>query len=141
MNRVRIAKGTTIDQIRHVFGGTIPEWHPDEFIQSRLRSGYVFVALDENDHPIGFLIYSIWWGNCPFIELIKVVEDMRGMGIGSQLLDVAKAEIKAKGFEMLIASSEMTNMLGQKFHEKLGFKKLNSLVLPHGEEQFFGINL
>jgi GNAT superfamily N-acetyltransferase len=136
-----VDKSITINDIKHVFEGEIPEYHPVSYFKSRINDGMGFIAKDSNNEPIGFLIYNIWWGNCPSIELIKVKEKHQRHGAGTELLEAAKKEIKSLGFSKLISSTEVINPLGLGFHDKIGFKKLNSLNLPHGEEQFYSINL
>jgi L-amino acid N-acyltransferase YncA len=136
-----ISKSITVDDISQVYEGQIPDYHPTSYLQTRLHDNMAFVAKDNSKNAIGFLIYNIWWGNCPFIELIKIHKSYQRQGIGLALLEEAKREIKSKGFKKLISSTEIVNQLGLGFHDKAGFKKLNSLDLPHGEEQFYSIDL
>lgn len=110
------------------------------YIEARLRDERVFLAKN-GDNPLGFLIYDIWWGNCPFIELIKVKADDQRSGIGKSLLNEAITEIKAQSFKNLISSSEVINDMGLNFHKSFGFRDLGILDLPHGKEKFFKINL
>lgn len=140
MTNIQITKEVTTNDLKDVLGGQIPDYNPPEFINSRLQSKYVFLALVDGK-AAGFLIYSIWWGNCPFIELIKVKKSFQRIGVGSKLLAEAKKEIKGKGFQTLISSTEVINNLGLSFHKKEGFEKLNTLHLPHGEEQFYSLKL
>ncbi len=135
-----ITKKITIQDIEKVYGHPIPEEHPDYFITSRLNDGFAFVA-KENGKVLGFLIYTIWWGNCPFIELIKVRAENQRVGIGKALLKTAAKDIYNKNFKTLISSTEVVNNIGREFHNTCKFKKLNSLMLPHGEEQFYKIEL
>jgi GNAT superfamily N-acetyltransferase len=137
---IAIAKAVTAQDLRDVFEGDIPARHPDEYIQSRLQEDYVFLA-QVNGVNAGFLIYSIWWGNCPFIELIEVRPGFRRQGIATALLRAAARELQDKGFRKLVSSSEIVNTLSLEFHAMLGFEWLNTLALPHGGEQFFSINL
>lgn len=133
---MKITKDVTLEDMRSFFGGEFPEYHPEEYIKSRVDSDYIFVAKNNNKIE-AILMYSIWWGNCPFIELIKVNEAFQRQGIGTKLLEAAKAEISAKGFKQLISSTEVVNDMGLEFHIKHEFEPLNSLDLPHGEEQFY----
>lgn len=137
---VEIKKDVTLKDLTTAFGGTIPDQHPTEYIQARLASNYVFLAWHEGK-PIAFAIYTIIWGNCPFLELIKVQEEYRGQTIGTQLLEAVKNEIQSKGFKKLLSSTEVTNPRSHEWHLKRGFKELNTLMLSHGEEQFFRIEL
>ncbi len=137
---IQISKNVTKSDLQDIFGGEIPDCHPHDYIQSRLNDDFAFIA-KQDDKPIGFLIYTIWWGNCPFIELIKVKEEHQNKGTGTALLKAAAKEIKSKNFKTLISSSEIINELGQNFHTHCKFEKLNTLNLPHGEEQFYSIEL
>lgn len=89
----------------------------------------------------GFLNYVIWWGNTPFIELLKVKPAFQRRGVGTALLQAAIQDLKQRGFTQLISSTEVINPLGLSFHHRLNFIKLNSLSLLHGEEQFYKIFL
>lgn len=135
-----ITKDITIDEMKNFFGGSFPKHHPEDYIKSRLESGYVF-AIKQDDNIEAIFIYSIWWGNCPFIELIKVNEAYQRQGIGTKLLEAAKTEIHSKGFKQIISSTEVINDMGLAFHAKHEFEPLNSLDLPHGEEQFYRLRL
>ena len=137
---IKITKDALQKDIADIFGCDTSEYHPPSYLESRLRDNMVFLAKNGNQ-PIGFLIYSIWWGNCPFIELIKVKEEYQRKGVGISLLKAAGKEIKTQNLKTLISSSETINQLGQDFHRKWGFKDLNTLKLPHGQEQFFSIDL
>ncbi len=141
-----ISQNLTKSALEDIYGGTIPDYHPDYFITSRLNDKFGLLA-EMDGQPAGFLIYTVWWGNCPFIEILKVKEGCEGNGIGIALMRAAAREMKAKNFKILISSSEAGDPDGKKypdglgFHLKQGFKKLNTLHLPHGEEQFFSIEL
>ncbi len=143
---VQIDNNLTKDALIDIYGGKIPSYHPDYFIDSRLKDGFGLLA-EMDGKPAGFLIYTIWWGNCPFIEVLKVKEGFEGHGIGISLMRAAAREMKAKNFDTLISSSEAGDPEGKKypdgmsFHLKHGFEKLNTLHLPHGEEQFFSIEV
>lgn len=135
-----ITKDIDIEQIRSFLGGKFPSYHPEEYFKLRLDAGHAF-AVTDTDGLAAFLIYSVWWGNSPFIELIKVDHKFQRRGLGTQLLNAAKKEIKAKGFEYLFSSTEVINDMGLGFHLKQGFERLNTLNLGHGEELFFRMEL
>lgn len=138
---INISKNTTSNKIQAAFDADIPSHHPLSYVKSRIDDGKVFVAETTDGNVAGFLIYNIWWGNCPFIELIKIKELYQRQGVGLELLNTAKQELKSMGFKTLISSTEVKNPLGLGFHDKANFKKLNSLNLPSGEEQFYTMDL
>lgn len=133
---MEILKCTSVGDVRGFFGGSFPEHHPEEYIVSRISSGHVFIAKDGGIIQ-GVLFYSIWWGNCPFIELIKVNEKYQKNGVGTSLLAAAEVDLKAKGFFQVLSSTEVINSMGKSFHAKRSFEPLECLELPHGREQFY----
>ena len=56
------------------------------------------------------------------IEDVCVCEEMRGQGIGSQLLREVIKEAKQQGCYKIIATSRHSRKKVHKFYEKLGFK-------------------
>jgi len=136
-----ILKAISIEEVETAFGGEIPERHPHSYIESRLRDEMLFIVQSDDNKIIGCLIYDIWWGNTPFIEYVNVLEQHQRKGTGLALLNAAKQDLKSKGFDQAISSTELSNPLGLGFHDKAGFKKLESLNFPHGEEQFYIMDL
>ncbi|MEM7618773.1 MAG: GNAT family N-acetyltransferase [Pseudomonadota bacterium] len=134
---VEITKTESKEEIDAVFDGNAPHDHPDDFWQTRISEKRVFIAKKEGN-PVGLLTYSVWWGNTTFLELIHIQDAHQREGIATKLLTVACKEIKS---ERLISSCEIINSKSLSFHKALGFQKLNSLELPHGEEQFYSIDL
>jgi L-amino acid N-acyltransferase YncA len=135
-----ISKASSISELEDVFEGSIPDYHPEDFWQTRFNEKRIFLAKQKN-HNVGFLVYTIWWGNCPFIELIKIRPDFQKQGFGTLLLKEAAKELHSKHFKTLISSSEVINAGGNKFHDAIGFEKLDILKLPHGEEQFYSVDI
>lgn len=137
---IQISKAQSKEEIDAVFDGEAPHYHPDEFWTTRIYEKRVFIAHHENK-PIGLLTYTIWWGNTPFLELIHIQDDFQRQGIGKRLLKEVSKEIQSKKLKKLTSSCEEDNDDSHAFHKALGFEKLNSLMLPHGEEQFYSIEL
>src|SRR5687767_9926511 len=109
---VTITKNITTENLEDIFEGPIPSHHPDYFFRSRINDGFVFLATYDGK-PAGFLTYTIWWGNCPFIELLKVKPECQKHGIGRALLAAAAEDLKSKKFKTLISSSEAVNDAGK----------------------------
>jgi GNAT superfamily N-acetyltransferase len=137
---ITITKAQSHKEIDSVFDGEAPHYHPDAFWNTRMQEQRVFLAKD-GDNPIGLLCYNAWWGNTPFLELVHIQDAYQRQGIGTALVKQAIQEIKSQNFKRLTSSCEQDNDDSHKFHEALGFEKINSLMLPHGEEQFYSINL
>lgn len=137
---VEITKAQSREEIDAVFDGEALHYHPDEFWETRLYEKRVFLAKHKGKN-IGLLSYTIWWGNTPFLELIHIQDEFQRQGIAAKLLKDAAIEIKTKTFKTLISSCEVSNNNSHLFHKAIEFKQLKNLSLPHGEEQFFSIEL
>lgn len=137
---VKICKATSKNEIDTVFQGDAPHYHPDEFWDTRMQEKRVLIA-QSGDQNIGLLCYTIWWGNTPFLELVHIQDKFQRQGIARALIKEAAQDIQAKGFKTLISSCEIDNENSLSFHKALAFQKLNTLNLPHGEEQFFSLPL
>ena len=137
---VEITKAQSREEIDAVFDGEAPHFHSDEFWDTRLFEERVFLARHKGKN-IGLLSYTTWWGNTPFLELIHIQDSFQRQGIAKRLLKEAATEIQSKTFKTLISSCEVSNNNSHLFHKAVGFKQLKNLILPHGEEQFFSIDL
>lgn len=137
---IQISKAKTKEEIDAVFDGDAPHYHPDEFWKTRMDENRIFIAKHDGK-SVGLLTYTLWWGNTAFLELIHIQDKFQRKGIGKSLLKNAASEIKFKKLKILTSSCEQTNNDSHSFHKALGFEKLNSLRLPHGEEQFYSIAL
>ncbi|XMB66551.1 GNAT family N-acetyltransferase [Mycoplasmatota bacterium zrk1] len=63
-----------------------------------------------------------------YIEGIYVKEDYREKGVASKLVDKAILFCKERGYKELGSDTELSNVLSQKFHESIGFKKAEIIV-------------
>jgi ribosomal protein S18 acetylase RimI-like enzyme len=97
-----------------------------EFINKvHSKRGYVILM---NDKPIGLLRYNLFWDNTPFCTMLMIDENYRGKGYGKQLIEYWEHDMKAKGYGMLLISTQV-NETSQNFYRKLGYKDCGSLVI------------
>ncbi len=89
------------------------------------KRGYVILI---NDKPIGLLRYNLFWDNTPFCTMLMIDENYRGKGYGKQLIEYWEHNMKAKGYDMLLISTQV-NETSQNFYRKLGYKDCGSLVI------------
>lgn len=114
---LNISKVQSREEIDAVFNGEAPHDHPDEFWDTRMYEKRVFIAKHEGK-SIGLLVYTIWWGNTPFLELIHIQDNFQRRGIAKKLLKEAILEIQSKAFKTLISSCEVDNKKSYLFHQK-----------------------
>ncbi len=115
---------------------TDPYEHPEEFVAENLIAKRILVAKVDN-RIVGYLLYQMLWGNTPFLALIKIIPELQSHGFGSALLAEFEATLRKQKFEKYISSTETINDMGQKFHERSGFKLIGELQMIYGEESFY----
>lgn len=99
------------------------------------------LLLEEAGAPAGWLRYSLFWDNTPFMNLLYVEEPFRGRGLGKALVQFWENQMAAEGFTKVMTSTQ-ANETAQYFYRHLGYKTIGGF-LPPGEEYelFFYKNL
>ena len=101
-----------------------------ELIENKLKEKEIIIASDEDNKIIGWLRYSYFWDNTPFMNMLYINENYRNNGIGKELVLFWENEMKKKGYELLMTST-LSNEEAQNFYRKLGYKDSGSLLLPN----------
>jgi len=90
----------------------------------------IFLALDDQQRIIGFLVGDNSYGGVAFITWVGILPEYRKMGIGNQLLKTYEDHVKAKNAHLI----ELFTYDGVKgFYEKNGFVEIG-----RREQGFFG---
>lgn len=101
-----------------------------ELIKSKIRRKEIIIVSDENSKNIGWLRYSYFWDNTPFMNIIYLDEDYRRKDIGKELVGFWESEMKSKAYE-LVMTSTLSNEQAQHFYRKLGYRDAGSLLLEN----------
>lgn len=99
-------------------------------LETSVRLGRVYVA-EERGALAGWLRYNLFWDNTPFMNLLYVLEDRRGTGVGRALTEHWEGRMKQAGYEMVMTSTQ-SNEYAQHFYERLGYGAVGGF-LPPGE--------
>lgn len=97
-------------------------------IDSKLNQQEI-ILVELKNKIIGFLRFNYFWDNTPFINLIWLDKDYRGMRFGSKVLDFWEKEMNGKGYTFVLTSS-MADEGAQNFFRKNGYQDCGSLLLP-----------
>lgn len=101
-----------------------------QLIKNKLKEKEIMMAKDQDNKIIGWLRYSYFWDNTPFINMIYLNENYRNKGLGKELVRFWETEMKSKGYE-LVMTSTLSNEQAQHFYRKLGYKDSGSLLLDN----------
>jgi ribosomal protein S18 acetylase RimI-like enzyme len=86
-----------------------------------------FIALNEDDTPIGFLVGYISATDTTkaYVHFIGIDPACRGVGVGSQLYETFFNLAKSSGATFVDAVTSPKNLKSLLFHESMGFKGIN----------------
>lgn len=101
-----------------------------QLIKNKLKEKEIMMVKDQDNKIIGWLRYSYFWDNTPFINMIYLNENYRNKGLGKELVRFWETEMKSKGYE-LVMTSTLSNEQAQNFYRKLGYKDSGSLLLEN----------
>lgn len=99
-----------------------------EELKNAIDGGRILV-MEEGNAFIGWLRYGLFWDNLPFMNLLYLLEEYRGKGYGTRLVNFWEAAMQEKGFDMVLTSTQ-SDERGQFFYRKNGYVDSGSLLLP-----------
>lgn len=79
---------------------------------------------------VGWLRYNLFWDNTPFMNMLYILDNLRGKGYGKELVTFWENEMRQKGYDRVLTST-LSNEQAQIFYRKLGYTDIGSLLLPN----------
>jgi ribosomal protein S18 acetylase RimI-like enzyme len=101
-----------------------------ELIDKKIRDKEIIIVKDNDNNNIGWLRYSFFWDNIPFINMLYLNKNYRGKGAGKQLVQFWENIMKSKGYS-LVMTSTLSNEEAQHFYRKIGYKDSGSVLLEN----------
>jgi Predicted acetyltransferase len=101
-----------------------------ELIKTKLKEKEIIIAKNDDNEIIGWLRYNYFWDNIPFMNMLYLNENYRGKGIGKELVRFWETEMKIKGYELVMTSTQ-SNEQAQHFYRKLEYKDSGCLLLEN----------
>ncbi len=100
----------------------------DEELRNLIEKKRVVIMVEKGGF-IGWLRYNLFWDNTPFLNMLFILEEFRGRGYGSALLEFWEREMTGKNYEMVMTST-LSNESAQFFYRKRGYTDCGALLLP-----------
>lgn len=104
--------------------------HINEALIGGKIKGNEILIIRESAQEIGWMRYSYFWDNTPFMNMIWIDEEYRGAGIGTEVVLYWEKIMKQKGFKMVMTSTQ-SNEDAQHFYRKLGYQDAGCLLLEN----------
>ena len=97
-----------------------------DWLYPYIATGNVLAAYDETGKPLGVLVYMLkgMYNSFPYLELIGVHPECRGMGVGSKLLDAYAKICKEAGAKRGFVCVSSFNPKAKKLYESKGYQEL-----------------
>lgn len=102
---------------------------PQELERS-VRLGRIYVA-EEQGTLAGWLRWNLFWDNTPFMNLLFVLDGLRGRGLGRALTEHWEGQMRQAGYGAVMTSTQ-AGECAQHFYAKLGYEAVGGF-LPPGE--------
>ena len=99
-----------------------------EELKNSIRLKHILV-LFVDEMFVCWLRYNLFWDNTPFMNMLYVLEGLRGKGYGKELVTFWENEMRRKGYDRVLTST-LSNEQAQFFYKKLGYTDAGSLLLP-----------
>lgn len=144
MIRVRLTRGTDIGRLEAVERSattlfrTLPDlaWLAEDRTagpeaQARaIAQGLSWVAVDEADQPVGFLIAAIEDDADLHVLELALAADHQGRGAGRTLMQTARREAQARALSALTLTTFRRVAWNAPFYARLGYEALTAEAMP-----------
>jgi ribosomal protein S18 acetylase RimI-like enzyme len=111
---------------RHVSGDVLAQL---------VTQGRVMVA-EVDGAVVGCLRWGLFWDQVPFMNLLWVVAERRGRGVGTALVEAWESDQTAAGHAFVLTST-VSAETAQHFYRRLGYVDSGALLLPDEPAELF----
>lgn len=99
-----------------------------ETVQDKVRRAEILVLRD-GETIGGWLRYSYFWDEHPFMNMLCVLQAYRSLGLGKELVAHWEECMRAKGF-LMVMTSTLSDESAQHFYRKLDYRDIGGFILP-----------
>jgi GNAT superfamily N-acetyltransferase len=93
-----------------------------------IEAGRVIVAWEDSS-ILGWLRWGLFWDQIPFMNMLFVLEQHRGKGIGTRLIQRWEKQQRAAGHRSVMTST-LASEEAQNLYRRLGYVDRGCLLLP-----------
>lgn len=94
--------------------------------------GRIYIA-EESGEFAGWLRYNLFWDNTPFMNMLYVLDDYRGKGLGKSLVERWEDDMRMDGYNTVLTSTQ-SDEFAQHFYVKLGYRAIGGFAM--GEDPY-----
>ena len=99
-----------------------------DLLAQKITIGEILIIMEDNI-PIGFLRFNLFWDNIPFMNMLWITSPYRKKGYGKTLVQSWERQMLNRGFSIVLTSTQ-SNEAAQHFYRKIGYQDAGALLLP-----------
>ena len=84
--------------------------------------------VSSNNLFVGWLRYSLFWDNTPFMNMLYILEEHQNKGYGTKLVERWENDMHELHYDVVLTSTA-SNEYAQHFYTKLGYKAIGGFTL------------
>lgn len=100
----------------------------ESLLLPKIRGNEIYLLQDDSEENIGWMRYSYFWDNTPFMNMLWLDEPYRGKGAGKKLVLYWEEKMREQGFQQVMTSTQADEG-AQHFYRKLGYRDAGCLIL------------
>lgn len=77
---------------------------------------------------VGWLRYGLFWDSIPFMNMLYLLDDYRGMGYGRALVEYWEGAMRDSGYKTVMTSTQ-SDEYAQHFYWHLGYRTIGGFLL------------
>ncbi len=94
----------------------------------------IIVVKNVNQEIMGWLRFNFFWDSIPFVNMLYILDQYRGYGLGKVLMEYFENEMKLDNYNSVMTSTQESEK-AKDFYSHLGYLKVGSFwSLNEGEE-------
>ncbi len=103
-------------------------WIAQGELDEKLRRKQVLVLRVAGQFA-GWLRWSMFWDNTPFLNMLHLLENYRRSGYGTEMMRFWETKMEEAGFHLVLTSTSSAET-AQHFYRKLGYIEIGGFTIP-----------
>lgn len=121
-----LLREATMDDFNNLY--KLEEHINNKVLKRKIECKEIFLILND-DKIIGWLRYSLFWDEHPFINMLYILKEHRYKGYGKKLVAYWEDKMRENGFKILMTST-LSNENSQHFYRSIGYKDIGGFTMP-----------
>lgn len=101
----------------------------EERLRKKIEDREILLVIEEGE-VLGWLRFSYFWDEYPFMNMLFVIDGYRGQGLGKKLVSHWEERMYKEGHKFVMTSTQ-SNEQAQHFYRKLNYCDIGGFIMPN----------